>query len=204
MAPANDGHKPDDGKKRLTSDSLRQHESQTKSDKSRLLEGFISSQKSYRGFYLSEGRKAQESWKQPSPAGSLVGKPTTGPVPDAGFSTPVLKPRKPRPRSASGSEPDEATHSLKKSRRSPTPVDRARPEPSRDAKQGKKQDPRKRDSSPAPGVYKAKRTQKTLDECMLTAKTSKRSAPTKRARTPDRDPEREACRCASLADERRS
>lgn len=81
-----------DGKVQLTSDNLSQ--SVSRIDKDHFIKTYISSQKEFCHHFATEGQKAIASWECDSQVGSTKdAEKITESVADAGFNTPVLKPR---------------------------------------------------------------------------------------------------------------
>lgn len=78
---------------KLTFDALRRSDSFPQVDKSRFIQSYVSSQQEYRKLHVFEGRKAQDTWDKEKEPGKFPDEK----VLDAGFSTPVLKPRSAKP-----------------------------------------------------------------------------------------------------------
>lgn len=190
-------------KPQLTLDNLKHSESSSKVDKAQFLKSYISSQKEHRKLYISEGQRVRASWDAPprkdeeEPARSVI---------DAGFRTPVLKPRV-LCNAKAGSSLDKTVQLTNSSKISPDTV-HAKDKRSKTKGSDKSlaDDANKASLKALGSVIRPRPSQKTLEECIPSAKITIKGKASTRKRNHSSDSERNACEylhviLSSLTDE---
>ena len=163
---------------KLTLNELRRSETLTKIDRAQLVKTYVYSQQVYSDLHATEGKNHQATWNLPTPS-----TPKLLPTSDinAGFDTPVLKARMPdsQPTSRAENEMDKTPCAIHTS-------------PATMAKQRKPVASGRDLDKVSGGVYGARPSQKTLEECLNVAKSSTETLKKGKKRARSEDMERDA------------
>lgn len=163
---------------KLTLNELRRSETLSKIDRAQLVKTYVSSQQVYSDLHAKEGKNHQATWNLPTPSTPKLL--STDDI-NAGFDTPVLKARMPdsQPTSRTENDMDKGPSVIPAS-----PLTRAK---------HRKTVASARDLDKASGgAYRARPSQKTLEECSNMVKGSKGAVKKGKKRARSEDMERDA------------